>query len=63
MFRKLITHKWIRYPFFIFITGFALIGLFFSGTYVAMKFKITNELGEIDINDRYFQGIQDKYTQ
>ena len=63
MFRKLITSKWIRYPFFIFITGFDLIGLFFSGTYVAMKFKITNELGEIDINDRYFQGIQDKYTQ
>jgi len=59
--RKLFSKKWIKYPFFSFLFLFAIIGFFMSGTYIAMKLKLTNDSGAIDQNDRYFQGI--KYDQ
>ncbi|MCX6181546.1 MAG: hypothetical protein NT150_06435 [Bacteroidetes bacterium] len=45
------------------IVLFALIGIFFSGTYLAMELKLTNDKGNIDGNDRYFNEIKDKYNQ
>jgi hypothetical protein len=61
--KKIFSKKWFKYPFFAFVLIFALIGFFMSGTYIAMKFKLTNDDGAIDKNDRYFQDISDKYNQ
>jgi hypothetical protein len=61
--KRLFSKKWIKYPFFSFLVIFALIGFFMSGTYVAMKLKLTNDRGSVDQNDRYFQEIRDKYNQ
>ncbi len=57
------SKKWIKYPFFAFLIIFALIGFFMTGTFIAMKLKLTNDSGAIDQNDRYFQEIKDKYNQ
>ena len=61
--RKLFSKKWFKYPFFSFVFLFAIIGFFMSGTFIAMKLKLTNDAGAIDQNDRYFQEIRDKYNQ
>lgn len=55
--------KWIKYPIYLFITVFCLIGLFFTATFVGIKMKWTNDSGSVDINNRYFQEIKDKYNQ
>lgn len=61
--KRLISKKWFKYSFFSMLVIFALIGMFMTMTYVAMKFKLTNDSGAIDQNDRYFQEIKDKYNQ
>jgi hypothetical protein len=40
---------------------FALIGLILTLGFFAVKFHLTNDPGVVDINDRYFQEIKDKY--
>lgn len=40
---------------------FALIGLILTLAFFAVKFHLTNDPGVVDINDRYFQEIKDKY--
>jgi hypothetical protein len=40
---------------------FFLIGLGLSGAFLAVKFHLTDAPGVVDINDRYFQEIKNKY--
>jgi len=40
---------------------FALIGLFLTGAYLAVKLHLTDDPGVADLNDRYFQDIKDRY--
>lgn len=40
---------------------FALIGMVLVFGFFAVKFHLTNDPGVVDINDRYFQEIKDKY--
>ncbi len=42
---------------------FALIGMGLTGIQLAHQFKLTNDPGKVDINDRYYQTIKDKYNQ
>jgi hypothetical protein len=61
--KKIIQQKWVKYPFVIAIVFFAIIGLFLSSAYIAVKFKLTNDPGHVDHNNRYFQDMKDKYNQ
>ena len=40
---------------------FAIIGLALTTAFFAVKFHMTNDPGVVDLNDRYFQEIKDKY--
>lgn len=40
---------------------FAIIGLVLTAGFFAVKFQLTNDPGVVDLNDRYFQEIKDKY--
>lgn len=40
---------------------FAIIGLFLTAGFLAVKLHLTNDPGVVDRNDRYFQEIKDKY--
>jgi hypothetical protein len=62
-FKTFTQQKWVRIPYFVVIYGFALYGMFLVATYVAMKFQWTNEGGTVDLNNRYYQDIHDKYNQ
>ncbi|MFA5329876.1 MAG: hypothetical protein WC384_18920 [Prolixibacteraceae bacterium] len=42
---------------------FATIGLVLTLAFFAVKFHLTNDPGVVDLNDRYFQEIKDKYGQ
>ena len=55
--------KWIKITLRALVIIFALVGFFFTGTYLAMHFKLTNDKGIVDVNDRYFHEIKDKYNQ
>ncbi|MFY9153785.1 MAG: hypothetical protein WAO52_17330 [Prolixibacteraceae bacterium] len=44
-----------------FVGVFALIGLILTVAFFAIKFHLTNDPGVVDLNDRYFQEIKDKY--
>lgn len=46
-----------------FVGVFALIGLGLTAAFFAVKFHITDDPGAVDLNDRYFQEIKDKYGQ
>lgn len=45
------------------MVGFALIGFFLTASYVAIKFRLTDESGIVDSNNRYFNENKDKYNQ
>lgn len=55
-FRKIFKHLG-----FGFAGIFALIGLVLTLAFFAVKFHLTNDPGVVDLNDRYFQDIKDKY--
>ncbi|HAH24062.1 MAG TPA: hypothetical protein DCL77_09955 [Prolixibacteraceae bacterium] len=55
------SHKILRYLLVGFVVFFALIGLALTSAYFAVKFHITDDSGVVDLNDRYFQDIKDKY--
>lgn len=40
---------------------FAVIGLVLTLAFFAVKFHLTNDPGVVDLNDRYFQDLKDKY--
>ena len=61
--RKIWQSKWFRYPFWTFVFSFAAIGFFLSASYVAIKFRLTDEKGSVEANNRYFEGMEDKYNQ
>lgn len=61
--RTLFQKKWIKIPYQITLYGFALYGFFLVGTFLAMKFNFTNDGGSVDVNNRYYQQIHDKYNQ
>ena len=61
--KQVLQKKWVKYPFVISTIIFAIIGIFLSSAYVAVKFKLTNDPGHVDHNNRYFQDMQDKYNQ
>ncbi len=61
--KKFFRSKWFKIPFYTFLVGFALIGFFLTASYVAIKFRFTDEKGSVDVNDRYFHEIRDKYDQ
>jgi len=45
------------------IVVFALIGLFLTTAFFAVKLHVTDDPGAVDYNDRYFQELNDKYGQ
>ncbi len=61
--RAFFQKKWIKIPYQITLYSFAIYGFFLVGTYLAMKFKLTNDAGLVDVNNRYYQQIHDKYNQ
>lgn len=61
--RKIWQSNWFRYPFWVLVFGFAAIGFFLTSSYVAIKFRLTDEKGSVDANNRYFEGMEDKYNQ
>ena len=61
--KKFFAKRWVKYPFFTLVFAFAIVGFFLSATYFAVQFKLTNDAGSIDMNDRYFNEIKDKYNQ
>jgi len=61
--RKIRQSKWFRYPFWTLVFSFAAIGFFLSASFVAIKFRLTDEKGSVDANNRYFEGMEDKYNQ
>ncbi len=61
--RAFFQKKWIKIPYQITLYSFALYGFFLVGTFLAMKFKLTNDAGLVDVNNRYYQQIHDKYNQ
>ena len=61
--RAFFQKKWIKIPYQITLYSFAIYGFFLIGTYLAMKFKLTNDAGLVDVNNRYYQQIHDKYNQ
>jgi hypothetical protein len=61
--RKIWQSKWFRYPFWTLVFSFAAIGFFLSASFVAIKFRLTDEKGSVDVNNRYFEGMEDKYNQ
>ena len=60
---RLYKKKWFRIPYLTFLYIFALYGFFLVGTYLAMKFQWTKDAGQVDVNNRYFQSMSDKYNQ
>lgn len=61
--RKILRSRWVRVPYRITLYSFAVYGAFLTLTYLAMKFKWTNDSGMVDANNRYFQEMHDKYNQ
>ena len=60
---QVFKNSWLKVPFRISLYSFAFIGAFLTFSYLAMKFHWTRDSGRLDVNNRYFQGINDKYNQ
>lgn len=60
---QVFNNKWFKVPFRISLYSFAVIGAFLTFSYLAMKFQWTRDSGRLDVNNRYFQDINDKYNQ
>jgi hypothetical protein len=61
--KRIFKSKWFRIPFFTLLTSFALIGAFFTFSFLAIQFRLTDESGGVDSNNRYYSEIKDKYNQ
>jgi len=59
--KKSVFRKILRVLGFGFAGGFAIIGLVLTFAFFAVKFHLTNDPGVVDLNDRYFQDIKEKY--
>jgi len=60
---KGVLRNWLKYFSVGFIVVFALIGLFLTTAFFAVKLHVANDPGAVDYNDRYFQELKDKYGQ
>ena len=58
---KGVLRNWLKYFSVGFIVVFALIGLFLTTAFFAVKLHVTDDPGAVDYNDRYFQELKDKY--
>jgi len=58
---KRFFRKVLKYLSFGFAGVFALVGLVLTMAFFAVKFHLTDDPGVVDLNDRYFQEIKDKY--
>jgi hypothetical protein len=56
--KRFFRSRWFKLPAYTIVTCFALIGLFFTGSAAAIYFGWTKDNGSVDVNDRYFQGVQ-----
>jgi hypothetical protein len=56
VFSKILRYLWIGAAGF-----FAIIGFILTTAFFAEKFHLTDDPGVVDMNDRYFQEIKDKY--
>lgn len=61
--KRVFRSRWFKIPFYTLTFGFALIGFFLTGSYLAIQMGWTNESGIVDTNSRYFQEMHDKYNQ
>jgi hypothetical protein len=61
--KKIFNSRWFKIPFFTVVFAFAGIGFFLTASYVAIKFRLTDQKGSVDVNNRYFQSIKGKYNQ
>lgn len=61
--KRFFSSKWVRIPFKVFLFIFAAIGFFLTVSYMAIKFRWTDDGGIVDANNRYFQEMHDKYDQ
>jgi hypothetical protein len=55
MFSKIKQLSWKVLLFRFFVYGFAIIGFGLCSAWLAVKLKLTNDPGGVDVNDRYFQ--------
>lgn len=55
--------KFFKISYFTIIHGLAIFGSFLIFTALAVHFKWTNQSGNMDVNNRYFDAIADKYGQ
>jgi len=53
--------KWLKYSYYTVLYLLAAAGAFMLCLYIAVEFKLTNVDGAIDIKNRYFEEISDKY--
>lgn len=61
--KKIFKSRWFKIPFYTIFTALALIGAFFTLSFLAIHFRLTDEEGGVDVNNRYFNEIKDKYNQ
>lgn len=61
--KRFFRSKWVKIPLYFFTIVFALIGFFLTGSYAAIKLGWTDEAGNVDANNRYFQEMHNKYNQ
>ena len=59
--RNSLFQKLLKYSVYGVLGMFAMIGLFLTTAFFAIKLHITNDPGAVDFNDRYFQEISGKY--
>jgi hypothetical protein len=56
-------HRILRHLIVGIVGFFAVTGLALTMAFLAVKFHLTDDPGVVDLNDRYFQEIKDKYVQ
>ena len=53
--------KWLRYSYLTILYLLAALGGFMVCLYIAVEFKLTNVDGAVDVKNRYFSEVADKY--
>jgi hypothetical protein len=61
--KRFFQSKWFKIPYNLALYGFAGYGVVLVGVFLALKFRITDDQGLVDDNNRYFQQMHDKYNQ
>jgi hypothetical protein len=61
--KRFFQSKWFKISYNLALYGFAGYGVILVGVFLALKFRITDDKGLVDDNNRYFQQMHDKYNQ